>query len=208
MEIIPSILTDDPADFREKIKKLELLVMRIAIDVADGTLTSSATVSGYAELNSIQTDLNIDAHLMVRNPAAILVEWLKTKAGRFFIHSESDADSGRLIDDIHSAGKKIGLVLNPETPIEKIEVFLNRIDLVQFMAVNPGFDGGHFVESVVEKIRNFHDNYPDMPIVVDGSVNPDTIPKLIAAGASEFVVGSYIWQSQDIGQAIKKLQNV
>ena len=76
------------------------------------------------------------------------------------------------------------------------------------MAVNPGFDGGHFVESVVEKIRNFHDNYPDMPIVVDGSVNPDTIPKLIAAGASEFVVGSYIWQSQDIGQAIKKLQNV
>lgn len=205
MEIIPSILTNDSDDLKIKMSKLDSLVERIVIDVADGTLTPSSTIAGFEELNAIETNFKIDVHLMVQNPDRILEKWLATKTDRIFVHTESASDINMLIEKVHQFGKKIGLVLNPETPTERIYGYLDKIDIVQFMTVEPGFQGGQFVESTVEKIRNFHDNYPTIPVCVDGGVNPDTLPRLKEAGASIFVIGSYIWESRDIRETLQKL---
>ena len=147
-----------------------------------------------------------DVHLMVQKPQDVIREWFKTKAERFIIHVESDVNLAEIIKEIKENNKKVGLTLNPETNIDKIEQHLNNIDFVQFMTVHPGFQGGQFVNEVVDKIETFHKKYPDIIIMCDGGVIPETGSKLVKAGASILVSGSYIVKSPDFGKAIKELK--
>ena len=112
----------------------------------------------------------------------------------------------RLKAQIHQNKKKAGIALNPETGTEKIEPYLKDVDFVQFMTVHPGFQGGQFVEEVVDKISAFHAKYPDIIIMCDGGITPETAPKLAGAGASLFVSGSYIVKSEVFGKAIDQLK--
>ena len=124
------------------------------------------------------------------------------------IHAETDHGHASLIDQIHFNDKKAGLVLNPETQIEKITELIDGIDFVQFMTVAPGFYGSQFEESVINKILEFHGQYPSVPIFADGGINPETILRLIAVGVTSFVVGSYIMNSPDVGKAIEELSKM
>ena len=134
--------------------------------------------------------------------------WYKTKADRFLIHAETDHGHGSLIEQIHFNGRKVGMVLNPETQVESIVGVINDIDFVQFMTVHPGFYGSEFVESVINKILEFHGQYPSTPIFVDGGVNPETALRLVAIGVTTLVVGSYIVEYQDVGKAIEELRKI
>ena len=98
--------------------------------------------------------------------------------------------------------------MNPETQTEKIIELIDDIDFVQFMTVHPGFYGSEFVESVTNKILEFHGQYPNIPIFVDGGVNLETILRLISVGATNLVVGSYVVESQDVGKAIEELNKI
>ena len=132
---------------------------------------------------------------------------LYTHADRFSIHLESEGNLSILIDELHKNKRKVGLVLNPETSPDKLEPFLDKIDLVQFMTVHPGFQGGKFVKEVVDKIASFHKENPDIMIMADGGITPETAPDLIKAGASALVSGSYVIKSHDFQKAIEELKN-
>lgn len=206
-KIIPSIIANSAEEFEKMIKLMEPYVDRIHLDVMDGVFVPNKTVSGYEELSKMETKLNFDVHLMVNNPEDQMYFWYQTKADRFLVHVESQADLRGLIDQIHSNNKMVGLVLNPATPAEVMHEFVDDIDFVQFMTVDPGQYGADFIEEVVSKIENFHAKYPSTPIGVDGGVSPQTAPKLLAAGVSVFVVGSYIFSAADVGKAIAELQD-
>ena len=208
IKIIPSILAKTPEEFEKMIRMVEPYVDRVHLDVADGDFVSTKTISGYEELKKIDTKLYFDVHLMVSRPEDQMYFWYETKADRFLINAETDHGHANLIEQIHFNGKKAGLVLNPETQVDKIVELIDLIDFVQFMTVNPGFYGSEFVDGVVNKILEFHGQYPNMLIMVDGGVNLETARHLIAVGATTLVTGSYILESQDVGKAIEELNKI
>ena len=208
IKIIPSILAATKEEFEKLLKSVEPYVDRAHLDIGDGDFVPTKTISGYEELIKIETKVKFDVHLMVSRPEDQMYFWYKTKADRFFIHAETDHGHKNLIDQIHLNGRKVGLVLNPETQTEKIIELIDDIDFVQFMTVHPGFYGSEFVESVTNKILEFHGQYPNIPIFVDGGVNLETILRLISVGATNLVVGSYVVESQDVGKAIEELSKI
>lgn len=208
INIIPSILAKTSEEFEKLVRMVEPYVDRVHLDVGDGDFVPAKTIFGYEELIKIETKVKFDVHLMVSRPEDQMYFWYKTKADRFLIHAETDHGHGGLIEQIHLNGREVGLVLNPETQIEKIAELTENTDFVQFMTVYPGFYGSRFVESVIDKITEFHNQYPSIPIFVDGGVNLETASRLIAVGATTLVVGSYIIESQDVGKAIEELRTI
>ncbi|OGM98871.1 MAG: hypothetical protein A2817_03025 [Candidatus Yanofskybacteria bacterium RIFCSPHIGHO2_01_FULL_39_8b] len=206
VEIIPAILTDSPDKFKELVRKLEPYTGKIHIDIADGEFVPNRTVKGYEELSYIEAGVKFDVHLMVVKPQNQLQNWLHTYADRFIIHAESDANLNEIIENLKKHNRKVGLAVNPKTSLDKIDKFITGVDFIQFMTVYPGFQGGEFVNEVVDKISAFHQKYPDIIIMCDGGINPETAPSLIKAGASELVSGSYIVKSPNIGQAVERLR--
>ena len=181
-------------------------VERVHLDIADGIFVPNMTILGLEEMEELDTSLKITVHLMVSKPENHIVRWLETLADKFIFHIEATTQPQKVIDAAKDADKQIGVALNPKTPISRTEPLIDEIDFVHFMTVEPGFYGSKFEESVLEKIKEFHFLYPDKPIEVDGGVTPETAPRLIEAGAKSLVVGSYIWESKDIGGAIKELK--
>lgn len=208
IKIIPSILAETSDEFEKLLRMIEPYVDRVHLDIADGDFVPTKTISGYEELIKMETGVKFDVHLMVSRPEDQMYFWYKTKADRFLIHAETDHGHRNLINQIHLNGREVGLVLNPETQIDKIAELIGSVDFVQFMTVHPGNYGGDFVENVIEKILNFHGQYPSVPIFVDGGVNPETALHLIAVGATTLVVGSYVVNSKDVGKAIEELNTI
>lgn len=206
IEVIPSILVKTKEELLEKILAVESHVERVHLDIADGIFVPNMTILGLEEAGELDTNLKIEVHLMVSKPENHIVRWLETPADKFIFHVEATAQAQKIIDAAKEADKMVGIALNPQTLLAKIEPFIDQVDFVHFMTVEPGFYGGEFVDSVIEKIKDFHFYYPDKPIEVDGGVTPETAPKLIEAGASMLVAGSYIWESGDVGKAIEKLK--
>jgi len=206
VEIIPSILAKTREELVEKITAVEPHVESVHLDIADGIFVPNVTILGFEEIESVETGLRVGAHLMVSKPENHIVRWLETPADRFVFHIEATREAAEVINAVKGAEKMVGAAINPQTPTSQLEQFIDEIDFVHFMTVEPGFYGGKFVESVLDKISDFHYFYPDKPIQVDGGIDPETAPKLVRAGASILVVGSYIWESKNIGKAIEKLK--
>lgn len=205
-EIIPAILTDSSVRFKELIRKIEPYTSRVHVDIADGELVPNKTVKGYEELREIEAALKFDVHLMVKKPQDQMREWFHTHADRFIIHAESKVDLDEILKVIKAHNRKIGFSINPETDLKKVANYFNKIDFIQFMTIRPGFQGQPFLDEVVDKIAAFHTKYPDIIIMCDGGVTPETAPKLVKAGASVLVSGSYIVKSLDVGKAMEELK--
>jgi len=190
----------------EKILAVEPYVDSVHLDIADGIFVPNVTILGFEEIGTVETSLAIGVHLMVSKPENHIVRWLKTPADRFVFHIEATQRPREIINAVRETDKLVGIALNPQTPISRLEPLVDYIDFVHFMTVEPGFYGGKFLESVLDKVSEFHYFYPDKPIQVDGGVNLETAPKLIKAGANRLVVGSYIWESKDVKKAIEELK--
>jgi len=203
VEIIPSILVKTNEELIEKIMAVEPHVERVHLDIADGIFVPNMTILGLEELSELNTNLKIGVHLMVSKPENHMARWFETPADKFIFHIEATERSAAVIDMAKEAERNIGIALNPGTPIDKIEDLIDQVDFVHFMTVEPGFYGGDFEDSVIEKIKEFHYLYPDKPIEVDGGITPEIAPKLVQVGAGMLVVGSYVWESKDISKAIK-----
>ena len=223
MKIIPAILAKSYGEFESMVRKIEPYTDLVHLDIADGEFVPNKTIDGYDELKRINTNLNFEVHLMVKNPENIIDRWLKTKAIRYLVHWESPdsqsesriLDSAKrnrdtfrfsvLIDKIKRGGKEIGFVFNPQTDYSMMESYIDRVNLVQFMTVDPGFYGSPFLPEILEKIRNFHSQYPNKKIQVDGGINRDTIILVQKSGGSCAAVGRYIFQMSDVIKALQEL---
>lgn len=206
IEIIPSILVKTKKELLEKIFIMEKLVERVHLDIADGIFVPNMTITGFSEIETVETTLKFGVHLMVSKPENHILRWLDTLADSFIFHIESTNQAMAVIEKVREAEKEIGLALNPQTPLSVIEPLVNEVDFVHFMTVEPGFYGSRFVEEVLDKMSDFHYFYPDKLIVADGGVTPETAPKLVQAGANILIVGSYIFKDNDPVKALEELK--
>lgn len=206
-EIIPAILTNSFDEFEKAVRLVESHTDRAHLDVADGVFVSNETIRGYYELDLVSTSLKFDVHLMVANPVSHMSHWTMDNADRFIVHIESE-DITNAIKELKHNNKGVGLALNPDTSISSIESFVSLVDFIQFMTINPGFQGRDFLDHVVGKIESFHKKYPEVAIAVDGGINLITARRVIEAGASILVSGSFVLKSGNVGKAINDLKSV
>lgn len=207
VEVIPAVLANSPEEFEKMIRLVAPYAARVHLDIADGIFVPNETIKGYLELDLAPADLKYDVHLMVKNPLDQLSHWDRENTDRFIVHIESE-DIEKTIVELRSMGKSVGIAVNPDTSNEKVEPFLAMADFVQFMTINPGFQGREFLDHVLEKIADFRKKHPEIVIAVDGGINPVTAAIAVKAGASVLVSGSFIIKSGDAGKAINQLKSV
>ncbi len=189
MNIIPSINVKTKEEFEERVRLIEPHFSHAHLDIADGIFVNNKTIDGFLELEQLETEMTFGVHLMVSKPENHIKRWLETPATSFSFHVEATAKHLEVIEAAREGEGTVGIALNPQTAWKDIEPFVNLVDFVQFMTVEPGFNGGEYLSSVVEKITDFHFYYPDKRILADGGITPDKTEALTAAGVTDFVVG-------------------
>ncbi|MCM1009860.1 MAG: ribulose-phosphate 3-epimerase [Fusobacterium sp.] len=212
MIVSPSILSADFANLERDIKLVEENGADwIHVDVMDGHFVPNITIGipVTAALKRVATK-PLDVHLMIENPEKYAEDFIKAGADILTFHYEamkSDEEVLALIRAIKSHGVKAGLSIKPKTKPEKILPFLNEVDLLLVMTVEPGFGGQKFMPDCAEKIKTIRANAPESLIVqVDGGINADTGRICRDFGANSLVAGNYIYKSADIKSAIKSLK--
>ena len=201
--ISPSILAGDFSQLGKDIQKLEDAgADMIHVDVMDGHFVPNITI-GPPVIKSLRkyTNLPFDVHLMISPVHKYIEDFSKAGSDIITIHPEATENVKDSIDLIKSLGKKVGLSLNPDTPIDKIEKYLDQIDLVLVMTVYPGFGGQKFISKVLNKIKNLKnikdENKFRFDIEVDGGVNFENNKLAIEAGANILVSGTTIFKNND-----------
>lgn len=212
MIISPSILSADFANLERDIKFVETNGADwIHVDVMDGHFVPNITIGipVTAALKRVAS-VPLDVHLMIENPEKYAQDFIKAGADILTFHYEAmnnDDEVFKLIRFIKDNGVKAGLSIKPKTPVEKIIPFLNEVDLLLVMTVEPGFGGQKFMEDCAEKIKVIRTNAPESLIVqVDGGINADTGRICRDFGANSLVAGNYIYKSADIKSAINSLK--
>lgn len=208
--ISPSILSADFANLERDIKKVENAGADwLHIDVMDGHFVPNITI-GVPVVKSIKQIANIplDVHLMIENPEKYIEPFAKAGADIITFHYEAaEGNVFEITAAIHSFGIKAGLSIKPQTKAEEILKYLDKLDIILVMTVEPGFGGQAFMPDCAEKIpfikNNAHNN---LIIQVDGGINAETAKVCTQYGANSLVAGNYIYKSDDIEKAILSLR--
>lgn len=210
IKIAPSILSADFTRLADEIKRLEKDgADLIHVDVMDGHFVRNITL-GPAITGAVKSvaRLPVDVHLMISHPWRYLRAFLEAGSDIITFHVEAhDAPVGKLIDEIHAAGRKAGVALNPDTPVGELPPEVSRADMVLCMTVHPGFGGQSLIRESVPKIRQVREAYgDDMDVEVDGGVNAENVGELVEQGANIIVAGEAIFGTDDPGRAIAELR--
>ncbi|KKS97484.1 MAG: ribulose-phosphate 3-epimerase, ribulose-phosphate 3-epimerase [Candidatus Gottesmanbacteria bacterium GW2011_GWA2_43_14] len=207
VEVIPAILEKDFAEIERKIRLVENLVEWVQIDVADGILVPNDTKTDPSAFKNLKTKLNLEAHLMVKEPAKIVSSYADAGFKRIYAHIEADGVE-EFMSEAYKKNVEVGLAIDGPTPYEKIAPYLDNIDGVLVMAIKAGFSGQPFLAETPEKIKKIHEFYFDLPICVDGAMTAENAAKVIKAGATRINSNSYLFNASDIFQAVKSIQTI
>lgn len=208
--IAPSVLSADFTQLATELKSIKTADY-LHFDVMDGHFVPNLTF-GPDILRAARscTDLPLDVHLMVTNPEQVVPLFLNAGADVVSFHIEATAHAHRLVGQIHDAGARAGVVINPATPVSTLESIIDDVDLVLVMTVNPGFGGQRFIPGCLRKIkqlRHLCDEHGVSPIIeVDGGIAPDTAAAVAEAGATLLVAGSAVFGQQDRASAINAIR--
>ncbi len=196
MILSPSILSADFAHLLEDVKKCEEGgATWLHIDVMDGMFVPNISFGAvvYGPLRK-HSNLFFDVHLMIMNPERYIENFVKAGADSITIHVEATENVKETIDLIHSYGIKAGISLNPETDVDKIEPYLDMVDMVLVMSVHPGHGGQKYIEDVNGKIIYLREKMgKDFNIEVDGGINKSNIKKVYDLGANIIVAGTAVF---------------
>ena len=199
--IAPSILAADFSRLGEQVRETETAgADRLHIDVMDGHFVPNLSM-GPAVVQSLRpvVRLPLEVHLMVQEPGRFTDSFLKAGADTLLVHYEVLPDPRPLLREIRGRGKRVGLVVNPETPVEVLEPYLPDIDVALCMTVHPGFGGQGFLPESPDRIRVLRrliDKWnPACDLEVDGGIGALTIPVAVEAGANVLVAGTSIFRA-------------
>jgi ribulose-phosphate 3-epimerase len=212
-EIVPSILSADFTRLGEQVRAVEAAgTQRIQVDVMDGHFVPNITM-GPMVLEAVRscTQSIIEAHLMISNPQDYIETFAIAGADVIIVHQEVSPHLHKTLKQIHDAGKKAGVALNPSTPVFMLQDMLTFCDLILIMTINPGFGGQEFIPETLPKIRTLRQMLQQRnltcDIEVDGGINEHTIPLAVQAGANLLVAGSAVYNNKEsVAEALTKLR--
>lgn len=208
LAICPSILSCPADGFREPVREM----MRggadwIHLDVMDGQFVPPITFG--ADLASSLKDIGdtpLEAHLMTETPERHFDAFINAGCARIIFHAEAAPHAHRLCQSLRAQGIGAGVAINPGTSVEALEPLLEVMDMALVMTVNPGWGGQALVKEALKKVSQVREWAPDMPIQVDGGIDPTTIGLAAEAGADHFVAGSYLMKAPSIAEGIAELR--
>ncbi len=205
-EIIPAINTDNFEDVKDQIKKVEPYVKWIQLDIADGTFTKNTTWHNASDFLSLHPPLKIEVHLMVNKIEERIFEWFLPMIDRIIFQLETARDPDFVIEKCRSEKKEVGIAIGPDTPWTQLIPYLDKVDLVQILGVEPGLAGQEFKKECFDKISHLRKECPKCIIEVDGGMDKSTAKKAVGAGADIIVAASEIFKSKNIKKAIRELK--
>jgi ribulose-phosphate 3-epimerase len=213
-EVVPALLVNTREEFLKRFDLVASHVDRVQWDIMDGILVDNTTFSDPTVLDEIDKlgynpPPKIEADLMVSDPAKWIERLHHPGVDQLIFHIESiPANPKGLFEQARLAGFKVGLAAEPETPLEKYEKLLEKVDRFQAMGGKSGFGGQKFHPAVLETIKTVRSRFSNLPISVDIGVNIETAPAMIQAGVTILVAGSAIFKAEDPAEAIESLRNV
>ena len=209
----PSILSADFTKLGEEIETIDNAGAEyIHVDVMDGMFVPSISY-GMPVIKSIRksTGKVFDVHLMISEPIRYIADFAASGADMITVHVEACSDVVATIEKIREYKLIVGITLNPDTPVSAIKPYLNRVDMVLIMSVNPGFGGQKFITSSVDKIKEVKRLRDELnlsyDIEVDGGINIDNLATVLEAGANVIVAGSAIFRG-DAAENVKKFKSI
>ncbi|MCE9586643.1 hypothetical protein K8R04_05040 [Candidatus Uhrbacteria bacterium] len=202
-EIVPAILVQDQKTFVERLRMVEGLATVVQVDCMDGHFVKNRT---WYEAEPIETTLGIELHLMVSDPLSTIWLWRRIpQLTRVVWHSEIPIDHAALIRECRKLGIECGLAISPETSVEKIAPYLDRIDEVLVLGVNPGWSGQALIPSTLEKIAAIKRIHAEVDVGFDGGATVDNLKSIVEAGADRINLASALFQTPDPRETLRAI---
>ena len=212
--VSPSLLAADFTDLRHEVEMINNSEADwLHMDVMDGSFVPNISF-GFPVIDAVAGICKkpLDVHFMIEHPERYIERTAKTGAMMMNVHYEACVHLHRTIQEIHDAGMKAGVTLNPSTPVCMLEDILCDVDMVLLMSVNPGFGGQKFIEGTISKVRSLREmierKNASALIEIDGGVQAETAPRLVEAGADVLVSGSYVFKAKAPAAVIHELKSL
>lgn len=207
IQIAPSILSSDFSNVAKAVREFdEAGADLIHYDVMDGQFVPPITFGAklVKDLRGV-TQLPFEAHLMTNTPEKHFKDFIDAGCSRIIFHAEATSHAHRLCQSLREAGVEAGIAINPATPAEVVKPLLEVLHMILVMTVNPGWGGQKLIRTCLDKVQMIR-QWTDLPIEVDGGIDPHTIADAYKVGVSLFVTGSYLSQANDKAEAVRGLR--
>ena len=212
--VSPSLLAANFIDLKSDIEMINSSEADwLHMDIMDGVFVPNISF-GFPVLDAVAKVCKkpLDVHFMIVHPERYIAQTAKAGAMMMNVHYEACTHLNRTVQEIHDAGMKAGVTLNPSTPVSCLEDVIGDVDMVLLMSVNPGFGGQKFIENTINKAQRLRkliaESGSKALIEVDGGVQGETAPRLVAAGVDVLVSGSYVFRAQDPHEVIRQLKEL
>jgi ribulose-phosphate 3-epimerase len=207
-KIKPAIISNDFNEIVYKVGVVDDYVSWVHLDIMDGKFAPTESHLTPLDLELLDGKTKLEVHLMVESPEDSLTWWTKV-ADRVLVHFEATDSLDNIIFSMKDNNSKLGLSVLLETPLDKIEPFLDKVDFIQLMSIKKiGAHGEPFDESVIEKIKNLRKLNENVTIQVDGGINLETGKQCLEAGADILVVGGVIWNADNPMSSLQSFLNL
>ena len=208
-EILPSLLAADFGRLSDEILRAEASgAEALHLDIMDAHFVPNLSFGPdvVALASRVAPNFYRNVHLMMTRPDLYLEAFANAGAQTIQIHVEADCDIHNELKRIRSMGLKNAIVINPETPVERLFPYLGEIDEALVMTVHPGYGGQKFIADCMPKVSELRRLRPDLDIMVDGGINAETAVVAAKAGANQFVAGSYLFKQTDMKAAVEAMR--